>query len=222
MGLSTIRRMKASRPSRAPQQQRSRETVARLLSATVRIIDEFGLEGAVIPRIAAAAKVSPASVYRRFADKDALLRAAFLHALRQSNEANQRHLAGLLLRDTLLETTKCLMILLFEQYRGHPQLVRALSRFVDANLDQEFIRDAQSIMAENLNDVLKILLAHRDEIAHPIPERALQIAILTALSAIEEFALEPTSLWHVLQPLSDEELANQLAHGCVAYLRTPQ
>ncbi len=207
--------------SLAPQQKRSRETVERLLSAAVQLLDEFGLEGAVIPRIALAAKVSPASVYRRFVDKDALLRAAFLHMLQQSREANQKGLAKLLLRSNLTDTTQRLMALSFAQYRQHPNLLRALSRFMDTDTDQEFIAEVRAIVAANLKTIIDILLAHRDEIAHPLPKRALQIAVITAWSAIEGIALEPTSLWHVVQPLTDKKLANELARGFVAYLRAP-
>lgn len=207
--------------SLAPQQKRSRETVERLLSAAVQLLDEFGLEGAVIPRIALAAKVSPASVYRRFVDKDALLRAAFLHMLQQSREANQKGLAKLLLRSNLTDTTQRLMALSFAQYRQHPNLLRALSRFMDTDSDQEFIAEVRAIVTANLKTIIDILLAHRDEIAHPLPKRALQIAVITAWSAIEGIALEPTSLWHVVQPLTDKKLANELARGFVAYLRAP-
>lgn len=205
----------------APQQKRSRETVERLLSATVQLLDESGLDGAVIPRIALVAQVSPASVYRRFADKDALLRAAFLHMLNQSREANRQSLAKLLLRSTLAETTQRLMALSFAQYRQHPNLLRALSRFMDTDTDQKFIAEVRAIVAANLKTIIDILLVHRDEIAHRVPKRALQIAVITAWSAIEGIALEPTSLWHVVQPLSDKQLANELARGFVAYLRAP-
>lgn len=207
--------------SLAPQQKRSRETVERLLSAAVQLLDEFGLEGVVIPRIALAAKVSPASVYRRFVDKDALLRAAFLHMLQQSREANQKGLAKLLLRSNLTDTTQRLMALSFAQYRQHPNLLRALSRFMDTDTDQEFIAEVRAIVAANLKTIIDILLAYRDEIAHPLPKRALQIAVITAWSAIEGIALEPTSLWHVVQPLTDKKLANELTRGFVAYLRAP-
>src|ERR1700733_5106492 len=82
----------------SPKQARSRATAERLLAAAIRVVDEVGLEGATVPRIAAAADVAPASVYRRYADKDALLRAAFLHALENSNQNNRQMMTKLLLR----------------------------------------------------------------------------------------------------------------------------
>jgi hypothetical protein len=46
-----------------PQQQRSGETLARLITATLVTLEEHGLEGATISRIASVAKIAPASVY---------------------------------------------------------------------------------------------------------------------------------------------------------------
>src|SRR3546814_9648839 len=74
--LSIIRCMPSALPDRPPQQERSRRTHARLLEATLKTLAEHGLDGATIPRIARVADVSPATVYRRFVDKQALLRAA--------------------------------------------------------------------------------------------------------------------------------------------------
>jgi AcrR family transcriptional regulator len=67
-----------------PQQQRSRETLARLITATLATLEEHGLEGATIARIAGVAKIAPASVYRRFRDRNALYRLALLDMLEGS------------------------------------------------------------------------------------------------------------------------------------------
>ena len=83
---------------KSPQQDRSRATAQRLLSATIRVISESGLDAATVPKIAALAEVAPASVYRRYHDKDALIRAAFLHVLEQSNANNRLHLKSALLK----------------------------------------------------------------------------------------------------------------------------
>ncbi|MES2102934.1 MAG: TetR/AcrR family transcriptional regulator [Pseudomonadota bacterium] len=213
--------MNSENSSRQPRQDRSRATAERLLNATISILDESGLEGATIPRIAAVAEVAPASVYRRFADKDALLRAAFLHTLRQSNQANGQQLETLLLGNSLAATTGKLIGLLFDQYRQHPHLLRALSRFIDTDSDQEFTREARAMIRANVDLVVKVLLKHQDEISHAPPEPALRFAMLNATCSIETFALDPHSLWHVEPSISDRELADRLAHSFVAYLRTP-
>jgi len=206
-------------PEHEPKQQRSRETLDRLLAATIKILDEEGLEGAVIPKIAAAAKVAPASVYRRFVDKDALLRAAFLHMLRKSNELNRELVGKALLRKTLEESAVELMNVLFDQYKRHPRLLRASAKFLETDTDPDFSRDARLHVAENISLVVDALLAFRVEIEHRFPRRALQFAVLTAASAIEGYALEPSSMWHVMAPVSEKELKAELARTFVAYLR---
>jgi AcrR family transcriptional regulator len=202
----------------APQQKRSQATLDRLLHATILALNEHGLEGAVIPRIAALAEVAPASVYRRFANKDALMRAALLHVLENSNQANRTGLAPALQGATLADSAAALMRLSFAQYRQYPGLMRALTRFIDTDDDPQFVATARAIVADNLNLAVQCLLAHRDEIRHTDPERALQFAALHAITSIEAIALGPVSLWHSVLPASDEALADQLTRSFVAYL----
>jgi AcrR family transcriptional regulator len=206
---------------KSPQQERSRATAKRLLAATIRVISESGLDGATVPKIAALAKVAAASVYRRYHDKDALLRAAFLHALEQSNADNRLYLKGALLKPTLQSTAVQLMRLLFEQYRQQPLLIRSLTRYLDATGDRDFIRRVASIMVANVNEIVAVLLHHRAEIAHANPERALRVAVLNATCSIEAFSLDTNALWHSFPDLSSDVLAAELAAGFVAYLSHP-
>jgi AcrR family transcriptional regulator len=203
---------------KSPQQERSRATAQRLLSATIRVIADSGLEAATVPKIAALAKVAPASVYRRYQDKDALIRAAFLHALEQSNANNRLHLKAALLKQTLASTAVQLMKVLFEQYRRHPLLIRSLSRYLDSTDDRDFTRRANSVMAANVEEVVAVLLHHRDEIVRTDPERALRFALLSAMCSIEAYALDSNSLWHSFRGFTPDLLATELAAGFVAYL----
>lgn len=202
----------------APRQERSRVSVERLLNATIALLDQSGLEGAVIPRIAAAAGMAPANVYRRFTDKNALLRAAFLHALVQSNEANQQLLQTHLTGSSLAASAGKLMTLLIDQYRQHPHFVRALSRFIEGDSDQEFVQQARALIGANVDLVVAALLAHQDEIAHAAPKQALRFAVLHATCSIEAYALDPQSIWHVEPAISPENFKAQLEHSFVAGL----
>jgi AcrR family transcriptional regulator len=74
--------------SLAPQQSRSRESLARLMRAATLVLQEKGVKGATIPRIAARAGLSPGSVYRRFPDKDALLRKVLIVTLQSIDAQN--------------------------------------------------------------------------------------------------------------------------------------
>jgi len=208
-----------SPPPLAPQQERSRKTLDLLLQATIRTLDAEGLEACTLPRVAAAAGVSTATVYRRFEDKDALLRAAFLHVLQQSNRSNQAALEKLLLRPKLEDTAERLIAALLQQYRAHPRLLRALSQFLQTHAGTEFSRQALSLIATNLQLTAAVLLHHRDRIRHPDPQRAVTFAVLNAASTIEAIVFEAESLWHTALPLSDKQLSAELTRSLIAYLR---
>jgi AcrR family transcriptional regulator len=74
----------ASVPRRAPVQERSRQTVTRILDAAAAIADEQGVEAATTRAIADRAGVSYPSLYRFFADREAIL-----------DELLERHVAEL-------------------------------------------------------------------------------------------------------------------------------
>jgi len=203
-----------------PQQERSRRTLENLLSATVRTLHQSGLEGATIPRIAEAAGVSPAAVYRRFKDKKDLLRAAFMHMLDASRAHNRMHLAKGLSRPTLDQTARRFIEVNFAQYRQAGQLLGALKQFMDADGDSKFRQAARRIVEGNLEMVFQVMLTHRKEIAHENPERAVRIAVLTATNAIETNFFKPDTAWRILQPITDEELIAELTRAFVAYLKS--
>src|SRR5260221_3016165 len=86
---ATLRRFGAN----VPKQARSRLTVHRLLSAAEALLAHGGLDAATVPAIASAAGVSVGVVYRRFPDKDNLLRAVydrFFERIRDQNAACMR------------------------------------------------------------------------------------------------------------------------------------
>lgn len=201
------------------QQDRSRATAERLVEATLQLLAQDGLEGAAVPRIAAAAGVAPASIYRRFVDKDGLLRAAFMQLLTRGHDDNRSKLAPLLVGDTLAATLRNMVGLLRGQYRGHPKLVRALARYIESDPDSPFAHEARSTMRANLDLLVELMLAaHRDDIAHPAPARALQFVTMNASGAIESFELDPHSPMHLGTPMSAEELEEHLVRSAVAYL----
>lgn len=214
--------MTATSPPPAPRQARSRATADRLLEATFALLSESGLEGAVIPRIAERAGVSAANIYRRFADKDALVRATILQALRASQAANEASLARMVVRATLAASARRLMTLLIEQYRSQPRLMRALLRFIENDTDAEFVREARALLRANAELVARALLVHRDEIAHPDPARGLAFAVTNAAVVVEAYMLDPhADEWLGGRRLGAAELARELAAGFVARLQAP-
>ena len=210
-----------TREDLAPRQERSRQTLARLLAAAIEVLDRDGLDGATIPRIAATAGIAPASLYRRFRDKDALFRATFLGALEQS-AATFRPLQLRTFKDPSLEgVVSELLWAVIRQYRSHPGLLAALVRFFENDTDVTFKAEAMRYIAGNAIVIVDLLMHFQDRIAHPDPRRALTFALLSVATSIEEITLQKTSLWHTLLPLTDEELHAELTRAFLSYLLTP-
>jgi AcrR family transcriptional regulator len=203
-----------------PQQQRSRDSLARLLAATIETLETDGLEGATIPRIAVAAGIAPASVYRRFRDRDALYRAALMDALERSAEASRKTLRLESFADATLDgVVGQLVSITMQQYRTQPGLMRALTRFVERDSDDVFRASALAIVVGNFRRIIDMLLVFRDEMADPDPRRAITFALLTMATIIEVRALERVSMWHELMPLSDSDLHAEVTRTVLTYLR---
>lgn len=202
----------------APQQQRSRDTLARLLSSTIAMLEKHGLGGATIPRIASAASVAPASVYRRFRDRDALYRAAFLSALAKSAEADRLLNLEAFKKHTLEGVVRELVGAIIQQYRSHRRLLTALTRFLEDDDDQRFRKRVLAIVAGNFRTLIELVLGFRAQIAHPDPERAVAFGLLSAASSIELRALDQLSVWREVLPISDQELQAELTRSFLAYL----
>jgi AcrR family transcriptional regulator len=210
-----------SADSLAPQQERSRETVARLLKATIEMLEEHGLDGATIPRIAEAAGVAPASVYRRFEDRNALFRAALTDALEKSTAVARKTLRLESFEDqSLAGVVARIVTMTLQQYHVQPGLMRALTRFVETDPDKHFRSTALALLSGNFEQLIDLLLAFKDEIRHPNPRRAITFALLTMATIIEVRALEQVSMWHELLPMADRELHAEVTQNVLAYLRS--
>jgi len=202
-------------------QARSRETLKRLLTAAAKILDAEGLKGATIPRIAARAGLTPGAVYRRFQDKDALMRTLSLEVLRSSADHSERTLvpeaaAGQSLADLawrIVHTT-------FESYRKHAGLLSALHDFAKSHPNASFRKSMDEIEIRNLRCLARFVLTRREEIRHPDPEAAVHFALmLVGFTMREVLLLDAASRrWAPLLPKDDDVLVRELVRTFLTYL----
>ena len=160
-------------------QARSRESLARLLKAAAEVLNKEGLEGATIPRIAARAGLSPGTVYRRFPDKDALLREVCLRLL----EGNYKHSKELLAPErwtgkSLAEMARYVIAMSLKGHQTHRGLLRALLFFTLQHPDAAFVRKSEEFEWQVFRQVGDLMLTRRSEIRHPDPESAVKFAML--------------------------------------------
>jgi AcrR family transcriptional regulator len=160
-------------------QARSRESLARLLKAAAEILNKDGLEAATIPRIAARAGLSPGTVYRRFPDKDALLREVCLRMLEENYQGTKKLLASeQWKRMSLSEMSRMVITITLKGHHSHRGLLRALLLFALQHPDAAFIKKCEQLEWRTLHDVGELLLTRRHEIRHPDPESAVKLALL--------------------------------------------
>lgn len=201
--------MKARQREREPQQERSRHTLHRLLSATEALLEHGGLEAATVPAIAEAAGLSVGVVYRRFPDKDRLLREVYIRFFETTFAQNrvQFQLASEARNLTLEKLARGMIRGMAEGYRRRRGLLRALVRYARTHPDAEFRRKAQQLNRATLNSVAALLLSHRHEIKHPNPDVAIEFGLLAVASVLQNAVLEEESVHGLKMPERlDEEL----------------
>lgn len=203
-------------------QTRSRRTHEQLLAATIAVLDRHGLEGATIPRIAARARLTPGAVYRRFPDKDALLREAWLRVLRE----NARHGATLLAPESwhhapLAAVVRQIVTTTLEGHARHRELLRALMIYTLERADSAFRRESADLQEAAFRTVTQVLLARRSEIGHPDPESAVPFALLMVGVAARGVLTMPRDAKQLsrLVPGAEARLARELPEMVLAYLR---
>lgn len=202
-------------PQHPPKQARSRHTLHRLLSATEALLEHGGLEAATVPAIAEAAGVSVGVVYRRFPDKDALLRLVYERFFTQIGESNRARLESLAQMHLPLNAVAQGFVLgMAEGYRRKRGLLRALTRYARTHPDPEFRRTAHRMNRITMNIIVSILLAYRDEIRHPNPEEAIEFGLLAVASVLQNVVLEEQTMGlHV-----PKNLDHELVHLFFGYL----
>ena len=162
----------------APKQARSRRTLDRLLDATEAVLADAGLEGATVPSIAARAGLSVGVVYRRFRDKDALLRATYERFFARALEGNRAALAPE--RWEGVGAGAVVAAVVAGVVRGHVQhraLLRALLAYAESHHDPGFRRRVTALNAAAAAQMTALLDARRTEVTHPEPALALGVAL---------------------------------------------
>jgi AcrR family transcriptional regulator len=211
----------AAHPSHnAPKQARSRRSLRRLLDAAESAFDKYGLEGATVPRIARAAGLSPASVYRRFRDKDDLIRAVF----RRASEIQTQELA----KEVDLEQMRKVGIRNFTNhwiggmlkgYGARTGLIRAAMMYAQRHPRAAFVRRQKELEIQNFRRIARIFLLWREEIRHPDPEEAITYgAMMVASTARELILFGQAQMFESFVSASNERLQKEFSRAFLRYL----
>ena len=203
-----------------PVQERSRKTLQRMLDSAEFILARYGLQGATLPRIAAHARLSPASVYRRFRDKDALMAAVFERLAKRSSSETAAAVNPEAVRPLGLEQF-CRNIIggMVRNFRTGAGLSRAGLEYSEQHWDADFVRRARDSEARSFQQMVSTFMIWRDQIKHPDPELAIRFAFVIVALALRELILFNRAYrFEAVLPIDDELLGRELSTMFLHYL----
>jgi AcrR family transcriptional regulator len=198
------------------------------------VLADAGLEGATVPSIAARAGLSVGVVYRRFRDKDALLRATYERFFARALEGNRAALAPE--RWEGVGAGAVVAAIVAGVVRGHVQhraLLRALLAYAESHHDPAFRRRVTALNAAAAAQLTALLEPRAAEIAHPEPALALGLALgvvgatlhrwiqakaVDRGSASERSVHEPARGDGLLDDIDAARLSTELTRMVLAYL----
>lgn len=202
---------------RPPVQQRSRDTLARIVNATERLLDERSFEDVTVAEIVRTAHSSVGAFYARFPDKDSLL--DYLDAVHAEDIIET---VAELVDDPASETSPIQRVVgevmgsLVGYFKTHHGVLRALS--VRARLHGESrFAEATRHVNSRLPELMRLIISRRREIAHPSPDLAAYLGFVMILSVVRERMLFPET-YPTHLPISDRLLADELTGAYLAYL----
>lgn len=157
--------------AREPKQDRSRASFERLLDAASALLAERGYSDFTIAEVSKRSKVSVGSIYGRFENKDALVRATQERVLARMDE----EYAGLVnrIRRKRLPLSVLVTTSVKELADFHRRHAGELIPFMDrASSDSVIATVGKKYHGQMALDFKLLLLERRTEILHPDPDRA--------------------------------------------------
>ena len=172
------------------QQKRSNDTTDRLLEAAEELLRIEGFEAATLRAIAKRANVSAGIVYRRFRDKDSILRAVYTRFFARIREGNKRTLnQGMLRAGSRIQVLTAIVRSIAEGYRRNRDLLRSLVLYARTHPDLGFRRRARKLNMLVYADICGLLLRSSEALPQPDPEAAVAFALSSAAAVLQERVL---------------------------------
>lgn len=139
-----------TRARREPRQERSRETVERILTAAHSVLVSRGYEGASTNRIAAEAGISPGSFYQYFPDKHAVLDVVIERYAERMRARITDAFMSTLTEPSLDAAVRANVVALINAFEEHAALLRVLAEQLPRSADarrSEFTHHIDELLA---------------------------------------------------------------------------
>jgi AcrR family transcriptional regulator len=204
---------------RPPKQKRSRESLERVIEASMRLLEENGFEGFTIQDVSRRADVSVGAIYARFGNKESLLRAVHAEAMEAMAREHESIAAvdGRVkqdVRDVVVEAVRAVA----EIFRGNEKLLRAFMHL--GAVDDEISRRGSEVSIDLSQRFAATILAHRAAIAHPHPKTAVDVAYRMAYCTFARQVMYGPS-FESDRAIAWDDLVEEVAQACAAYLLQP-
>jgi len=203
---------------RPPLQERSRDSMNRILVAAETLLETRLLEDITLNDILKKARVSVGTFYARFSSREAMIPFLYDRYDRNVGEGAARVLAPERWSDLDLEARiELLLRYTVRLYRRNRGLVRALTLY--ARTRPEEVTGTQRKNRLDLYEAAAaILLERRSEMTHADPDRAVRFALFMAGSVFREKILNDQAPHPRAVPLTDRQLAIETTRAALAYV----
>ena len=199
-----------------PRQERSRETLRRILDAARALLRQRDFEEISIDDIVERAGSSKGSFYQRFGDKDSLL----VYLLHEEHEAAKKMWSELLDPDrwrnaSLGTVLDAFLDRMMKIYRDHATLMRAYAGKVFRGEGE--IRTLSVQLSRHVLELLRGIVREKTEEArHPDPEGAVAFLLTALITLLPPLFLSSKELFP--EPMSPDLLEREVRHLIRSYL----
>jgi AcrR family transcriptional regulator len=199
-----------------PKQQRSQESLERILDSAETLIRERGFEQMTIADVVRQSGSSVGSLYARFRDKLALLRAVQMRYHARVENAIAAEFSGDSPQDECLEDAARRIVTVLSDYLLHePELFRAF--ILQAVFDPGVRAQGEAANARRRERVAAVLLQHRDEIKHEDPELAARWFYSICMAFLRErMTFGPSA--ELSGGFSDDTFQTELTRTVISYI----
>lgn len=199
-----------------PQQERSRETLRKLLEGAEQLFAEVPISEATVPEICARAGFTTGAFYRRFRDKEELLDTLFAGLLDDIDSTVSEALDGAETADLDLEdSVRAFIAAMVDYYTRRAGLCRAimLSTTAENRYRESVMRQAHRCSQQ----LAKVLERRRAEFDHPDTKLAADFAFRQVFAVLDQTVRfpggSPTSV-----KLNNDALTTELTRGFLGYI----
>jgi len=205
---------------KTPRQQRSRDSLERILKTAESLIRTKGFEALTVAEVVRLSRTSIGTLYARFEDKTAVLHAVQERVHGQEEAAVQAAVEAVAWETlSLEETVRRLVEIKREATQGNDKLWEA---FVVQGATDPVVRQRGYRHKAAIEDLeVEILMPHAARLGHPDPEAVARVASRIWQAVKEEQVQRSKSGVNVPGPVSQDLLMESLPDVVIAYLRTP-